>query len=45
MPHSKFGHMFYRTAALVYARYSGREKSIGMTFLNGKQPEQLEQAS
>lgn len=28
-PHSKFGHMFYRTAALVYARYSGREKSLG----------------
>ncbi len=28
-PHSKFGHMFYRTAALVYARYSGRDKSLG----------------
>ncbi len=39
MPHSKFGHMFYRTAALVYARYSGREKSIGMNFLEGKQQE------
>lgn len=36
MPHSKFGHMFYRTAALVYAKYSGRDKSVGMTFLEGK---------
>ena len=44
MPHSKFGHMFYRTAALVYSRYSGREKSIGMTFLEGKQQEQLEES-
>ncbi len=39
MPHSKFGHMFYRTAALVYAKYSGRDKSLGMTFLEGKQQE------
>jgi len=39
MPHSKFGHMFYRATALVYARYSGREKSVGMTFLEGKQQE------
>ncbi len=45
MPHSKFGHMFYRTAALVYSRYSGREKSIGMTFLEGKQQEQLEESN
>ena len=37
MPHSKFGHMFYRATALVYARYSGREKSVGMNFLEGKQ--------
>jgi quinone-modifying oxidoreductase subunit QmoC len=28
MPHSKFGHMFYRTAALVYAKYSGRDGSV-----------------
>jgi quinone-modifying oxidoreductase, subunit QmoC len=39
MPHSKFGHMFYRATALVYARYSGREKSVGMSFLEGKQQE------
>ncbi len=39
MPHSKFGHMFYRATALVYARYSGREKSVGMNFLEGKQQE------
>jgi len=45
MPHSKFGHMFYRTAALIYARYSGREKSVGMTFLGGKQQELLEETS
>lgn len=45
MPHSKFGHMFYRTAALVYARYSGREKSVGLTFLEGQQQEQLEEKS
>jgi len=32
-PHSKFGHMFYRTAALVYARYSGRKKSVGVNLL------------
>jgi quinone-modifying oxidoreductase subunit QmoC len=32
-PHSKFGHMFYRTAALVYARYSGRDKSVGVNLL------------
>jgi len=41
MPHSKFGHMFYRTAALIYSRYSGREKSVGMTFLEGRKPEAL----
>ena len=39
MPHSKFGHMFYRTAALVYSKYSGRDKSLGMTFLSVKQQE------
>jgi quinone-modifying oxidoreductase subunit QmoC len=39
MPHSKFGHMFYRTAALVYSRYSGREKSVGMNFLEGSKQE------
>ena len=39
MPHSKFGHMFYRTAALVYSRYSGRDKSMGMSFLEGEQQE------
>jgi len=32
-PFSKFGHMFYRTAALVYARYSGRDKSVGVNLL------------
>ncbi|MFH2131529.1 MAG: quinone-interacting membrane-bound oxidoreductase complex subunit QmoC [bacterium] len=32
-PHSKFGHMFYRTAALVYSRYSGRSKSVGVNLL------------
>ncbi len=32
-PHSKFGHMFYRTAALVYARYSGRSQSVGINLL------------
>ena len=32
-PHSKFGHMFYRTAALVYARYSGRSQSEGVKLL------------
>ncbi len=45
MPHSKFGHMFYRTAALVYSRYSGRDKSIGMTFLEGEKQAQLEEKS
>ena len=45
MPHSKFGHMFYRTAALVYSRYSGRDKTIGMTFLGGAKQEQLEETS
>ncbi len=39
MPHSKFGHMFYRTAALVYAKYSGRDKAMGMNFLEGKKQE------
>jgi quinone-modifying oxidoreductase, subunit QmoC len=32
-PHSKFGHMFYRTAALVYARYSGRNQSVSRNLL------------
>jgi len=32
-PHSKMGHMFYRTAALVYSRYSGRQKSVGVNLL------------
>jgi len=32
-PHSKMGHMFYRTAALVYSRYSGRSKSVGVNLL------------
>ncbi|MBU3914087.1 quinone-interacting membrane-bound oxidoreductase complex subunit QmoC, partial [bacterium] len=39
-PHSKFGHMFYRTAALVYARYSGRSKSVGINLL-GMTPQVL----
>ncbi len=29
-PHSKMAHMFYRIAALIYARYSGRNKSIDL---------------
>jgi len=36
---SKFGHMFYRTTALVYARYSGREKSIGVNLLEVEKKE------
>lgn len=29
-PNSKMAHMFYRTAAMVYARYSGRSLEIGL---------------
>lgn len=32
-PHSKFGHIFYRSASLIYARYSGRSKSVGVNLL------------
>ena len=32
-PNSKMAHMFYRTVALVYARYSGRSKSVGLAQL------------
>ncbi len=39
MPHSKMGHMFYRTAALVYSRYSGRHKSIGVNLLESTKQE------
>ncbi len=35
-PNSKMAHMFYRTAALIYARYSGRSKSIGTYRLEDK---------
>lgn len=38
-PHSKFGHMFYRTAALIYARYSGRNQSPGVNLLERTQQE------
>jgi quinone-modifying oxidoreductase subunit QmoC len=27
-PHTKFGHIFYRVVALIYSRYSGRDKSL-----------------
>lgn len=35
-PNSKMAHMFYRTAALIYARYSGRSKSMGLNQLEDK---------
>jgi quinone-modifying oxidoreductase subunit QmoC len=35
-PNSKMAHMFYRTAALIYARYSGRSKSMGFNQLEDK---------
>ncbi len=38
-PHSKMGHMFYRTAALVYSRYSGRHKSVGVNLLESTKQE------
>jgi len=40
-PHTKFGHMFYRTAALVYSRYSGRQKSVGINLLERSSKQEL----
>jgi len=40
-PHSKFGHMFYRTAALVYARYSGRNQPAGVQSLEKAEAKEL----
>jgi quinone-modifying oxidoreductase subunit QmoC len=30
LPYSRFAHMIYRTVALVHARYSGRDTTVGV---------------